>query len=223
MRFVVQDAHATTSTPAPATAPRTPARSADTKVTASPVSWESDAEIHLIRLCLDLQLDAMLLAVGASAAQSPATQPLSSTPTEEAATASAGHPDTEATDIDSPPWDRWVREDVEVACTLAADVLSGGATLPAALGSDLDQAVPAAAIDNLIARYESMSALLADVLPAGDCRPPTAYRRHAQEALDRFRQRLHELRSTRLEKTPPRGLNLTALTDRPAVPGEWLG
>lgn len=179
---------------------------------ASRPSWEFEAEIHLIRLCLDLQLDAMLLTLGASAAQA-AT-----------GTGSRGaQPQSDPDQTQSPPWRRWVLEDVETVRTLAADVLSGGAALPATLGTDLDQAVPAAAIDNLVARYESMAALLADILPPSTSDSSAPYRAHAQEILARCQARLRELQSTRLEHTPPRGVPVKHLAERPPVPGEWLG
>jgi hypothetical protein len=165
----------------------------------------TEAEAHLIRLCLDLQLDAMLLTLGA------------------AATGEAS--DRESTGTrQSPPWRRWVLEDVELARELANDVLAGGASLPATLGSDLDQAVPAAAVDNLVARYESMTALLADILPPGPEVAPAPYRAHAQAALAHYEHRLRDLRSTRLDHTPARGLTLpTTAGDHLPVPGEWLG
>lgn len=172
----------------------------------SPPAWEADAQTHLVRLCLDLQLDAMLLALGA-------------------ASAGSRQDSVDAETAVSPPWRRWVQEDVEMICTLAADVMSGGAALPPTLGSDLDQAVPAAAVDNLMARYESMAALLADILPpsVAPARPSAPYRTHAQETLARCQQRLRELHGTRLEQTPPRGLPLPTPIEHPPVPGEWLG
>jgi hypothetical protein len=83
--------------------------------------------------------------------------------------------------------------------------------------------VPAAAVDNLVARYESMAALLADVLPPGSSEAGASYRAHAQEALGRCQQRLRELHATRLEQTPARGLPLDTAIEHPPVPGEWLG
>lgn len=194
-------------------------RSAGTERSASPTSWESGAEIHLIRLCLDLQLDAMLLALGAAAAESLRTRSAPGKSTGPAPFSGTAAP----ADLEPPPWHRWIREDVEVVSTLAADVMGGGAALPAALGTELDQAVPAAAIDDLIARYESMIGLLADILPPGPSRPPVPYRVHAQEALAHCQERLRDLRNTRLDSTPARGLTYTPPTDRPPVPGEWLG
>lgn len=207
---LAKDVHQVTT--APSTVRREHHRASGRHRPVSRPSWESEAEIHLIRLCLDLQLDAMLLSLGATAAQT-AT-----------GTGSGGaQPQSDPSQTQSPPWHRWVLEDVETVRILAADVMSGGAALPATLGTDLDQAVPAAAIDNLVARYESMTALLADILPPDPSGPSAPYRAHAQEVLAHCQARLRELRSTRLEQTPPRGVPVKHLTERPPVPGEWLG
>lgn len=168
------------------------------EVLTGPSSREKDADAHLLRLCLDLQLDAMLLALGAAAAQ--------------------------RSGDGSAPWSRWVAEDVHLARVLAADVISGGAALPPTLGSDLDHAVPAAAVDNLTARYESMEILLVDVVRSGSFEDSFPHRGHVQEALTRCRDRLRELHERRLDETPPRGLALGQhASAHPALPGEWLG
>jgi hypothetical protein len=167
-------------------------------VVTAPVSRETDADAHLLRLCLDLQLDAMLLALGAAAARPGGA--------------------------DAPPWGRWVTEDVHMARVLATDVINGGAALPPTLGSDLDHAVPAAAVDNLTARYESMENLLTDVVRSGNFEESFPHRGHVEEALRRCRDRLSELRARRLDETPPRGLALGQhVAPHAALPGEWLG
>jgi hypothetical protein len=231
-----------------------PARDAELQRRPKSPPIATEAEAHLLRLCLELQLDAMLLTLGAAAAgaarrpdddpaaeftavftaeptsgptSGPASGPASgptSGPTSGPASESSNSAARESGDTaQSPPWRRWVLEDVELVRGLAGDVLAGGASLPTTLGSDLDQAVPAAAVDNLVARYESMTTLLADVLPSGPDVAPAPYRTHAQAALAHYQDRLRDLRSTRLEHTPPRGLTLPATTDHPPVPGEWLG
>jgi hypothetical protein len=219
-----------------------PARDAELQRRPKSPPIATEAEAHLLRLCLELQLDAMLLTLGAAAAGAarrpdddpaaeftavftaePTAGPNSgpaSGPTSESGNAAARESGDTA---QSPPWRRWVLEDVELVRGLAGDVLAGGASLPTTLGSDLDQAVPAAAVDNLVARYESMTTLLADVLPSGPDVAPAPYRAHAQAALAHYQDRLRDLRSTRLEHTPPRGLTLPATADHPPVPGEWLG
>jgi hypothetical protein len=168
----------------------------DLVATSSP--RENDADAHLLRLCLDLQLDAMLLALGAAAAQQGGSG--------------------------APPWSRWVAEDVHMARALAADVISGGAALPPTLGSDLDHAVPAAAVDNLTARYESMETLLTDVVRSGNFEESFPHRGHVEEALARCQDRLRELQERRLEVTPPRGIAMGQhVSLQSALPGEWLG
>jgi hypothetical protein len=158
-----------------------------------------DADAHMLRLCLDLQLDALLLTLGAAAA--------------------GRARDGEDTDV---PWRRWVGEDVDLAWTLASDALSGRAALPPTLGSDLDHAVPATTIDNLTARYEQMRALLIDLAASAE-REGTgeAWRPRLHDALDRCERRLAELREHRLLTTPPRGMPLAP--DRQYLPGELLG
>jgi hypothetical protein len=163
-----------------------------------------DGEAHLLRLCLDLQLDAMLLTLGAAAA-APGASP-------------DGTPDTGADARGHAPWRRWVSEDVDLARSLAVGTLAGGAALPATLGSDLHHAVPATTIDNLQARYASMRSLLADLL----ARAGSTHRgADLRAALERCEHRLEELQAFRLTATPPRGLDLSA--DHGYLPGELLG
>lgn len=142
----------------------------------------SDADAHLIRLCLDLQVDALLLTLGAAAAG------------QDAASTS--------------PWIRWVSEDVQTACALAADVMDGGASLPTVLGTELDHAAPTTALDNLVARYESMAALLSDVLSPAKARPTAPERPRVREALRQCERRLGELRANQPDGGPPRELHL---------------
>ena len=164
--------------------------------TASDVELEGSAA-HLLRLCLDLQLDALLLTLGASAA-------------DPAGEGAPGAP--------SVPWRRWVSEDVDLACTLAASALAGKATLPPTLGSDLSHAVPVTTIDDLVARYTSMLGLLDDLARRceGSARP------HGLDAARaRCEARLAELRAHKLVETPSSGLDLRGTSQ--FLPGELLG
>src|SRR5512143_2204062 len=70
------------------------------------------SDLHLLRLALDLQLDAMLLALGAAAHAD-----------------SRG--DDERLDV---PWRRWLAEDLELARTLAAALVEGEAAPVPGLG-----------------------------------------------------------------------------------------
>jgi hypothetical protein len=163
-----------------------------------------DSDAHLLRLCLDLQLDALLLTLGAAAAY---TEP-----------GRSGAPLAAAGD-GALPWRRWLEEDVEMAVTLAADARAGRATLPSTLGTELDHAVPATVVDNLDARYRSMRSLLSELTAQPDRGGP--WRPRLREALDRCEQRMAELHEHRLEVTPPRGI--TAPAAHHYLPGELLG
>jgi hypothetical protein len=158
---------------------------------------------HLLRLCLDLQLDALLLTLGALAVDTaPEDGPASDT-------------SVSASGI---PWRRWIGEDVDLACQLAAEALAGNAALPPMLGSDLSHAMPVSTIDDLVARYSSMLGLLADLSRRSDgaTRPPGL-----DEAMARCEARLSELRGHKLVHTPPTGIDLR--TDHRFLPGELLG
>lgn len=183
-----------------------------------PEIGQSDA--HLLRLCLDLQLDALMLTLGAASLHSDSRMSLT----------------TGDVTVDRPlPWRRWLGEDVDLACTLAADALGGGAALPPTLGTELDQAVPATTIDTLTALYESMRDRLQDLLertptdpwaaPAhdwpADTWPPQAWHPRLREALHRAELRLAELRDYRLTATPARGISLRE--EHQYLPGELLG
>lgn len=160
---------------------------------------------HLLRLCLDLQLDALLLTLGALAADhAPDASDDRSTP---ATPAPAG----------GLPWHRWISEDVDLACQLAAEALAGNAALPPSLGSTLGHAMPITVIDDLMARYTSMLGLLQDLADsqAGPARPGGI-----DEAIARTQARLAELRQHRALITPPTGIDLRA---HHFLPGELLG
>src|SRR3954449_10495852 len=163
-----------------------------------------ESAAHLLRLCLDLQLDALLLTLGALAADA-AGDGVSS--------ASSTAPVPGAI-----PWRRWIADDVDLACKLAREAMSGGAALPPTLGSDLGHAVPVTTIDDLVARYSSMLGLLGDLSrrSEGTTRPPGL-----DEAMNRCEARLAELRGHRLVETPPTGIDLRQ--EQHYLPGELLG
>jgi hypothetical protein len=154
------------------------------------------SEAHLLRLCLDLQLDALMLTLGALAVDSTPDSPASG----------------------AIPWRRWITEDVDLACTLAADALAGNAALPPTLGSDLAHAMPVTTIDDLVARYTSMQGLLADLAQRAD---GTSAPAGIDTIVTRCEARLAELRQHRLVVTPPTGIDLRA--EHQFLPGELLG
>lgn len=158
-------------------------------------STTSGGDLHLLRLALDLQLDAMLLTLGASA-----------------------HADARAGDEPGfVPWRRWLVEDLELARTLTAAILDGESGPAPGLGGGGGVAAldVRTSLENLVARYTSMESLLVDVL----ARPQAgqSLRAAASEALGRCRARLGELHDHRREA-------ISASAGRTSfIPGELLG
>jgi hypothetical protein len=171
----------------------------------TPGSDVEESAAHLLRLCLDLQLDALLLTLGALAADP----------------AGDGVPEQASRTAPVPgaiPWRRWIADDVDLACKLARAAMAGGAALPPTLGSDLGHAVPVTTIDDLVARYTSMLGLLGDLSrrSEGTARPVGL-----DEAMSRCEARLSELRGHRLVETPPTGIGVRG--EQHYLPGELLG
>lgn len=187
-----------------------------------------DTEAHLLRLCLDLQLDALLLTLGAAAVD------------RNGSARDAPDPDgRHGSDRIPPPWRRWIAEDVDLATALAADALAGRATLPSTLGSEHEHRVPRAVLDDLTARYESMRDLLVDLLdqeraPQAAADEAGHWLQRTREALYRCRTRLVELegyrvlQGYRVEWTPPSDPTVPPRSapvgrERRYLPGELLG
>lgn len=133
-------------------------------ITVVPLSRPPDpTDLHLLRLALDLQVDAMLLTIGAAA---------------------RAHEDPV-------PWRRWAVEDLDAARMLTQTLIAHDAAPPTALGGDTTRASAESVLDDLIARYTSMDDLLRGVLErpyAGQDWRPVAH-----EARSRCRARLEEL------------------------------
>ncbi len=124
----------------------------------------SDRHLHLLRLTLDLHVDAMLHALGA---------------------AGAGLP------VDL-PWDRWLSEDLAAIRRLTAALVEQGTTPPAALGADLVGADPDRVIADLLARFTSAHDMV-DGLARRPDGLPAATRPAVREVQHRMAQRVAEL------------------------------
>lgn len=159
-------------------------------------------ELHELRLALDLQVEAMLFALGASA-------------------------DERAHAV---PWDRWVLEDLEVVRALTAALAAEGVE-PAppsggggALGAGRDEVE---LLDVVVARYAMMDERLQEALrhTGGGER----WRESALRARTRCRGRIEELHAQRGAAVQRAALALAprprVQVDRPwaGVPGEMLG
>jgi len=150
-------------------------------------------DLHMLRLALDLQLDAMLLTLGAVA-----------------------HAESRGADgTEDVPWRRWLAEDLELARTLAVALVEGETAPVPGLGGGFAAADRQKSLENLVARYTSMEKLLGGVLD----RPHRgeAWRVAAGEALARCRARLEELHEHRKE-----AIAATAARTE-FLPGELLG
>jgi hypothetical protein len=150
-------------------------------------------DLHLLRLALDLHLDAMLLTLGAAA-----------------------HAQAQGDDADDGvPWQRWLAEDLDVARALATTLFEGEAAPVPGLGGRFANAGVHTSLENLAARYESMEKLLTDVLD----RPSNGqhWRGPATEALQRCRRRRLELHHHR------RVVIAAASPPVTFLPGELLG
>ena len=198
-----------------ATAPR---EGGDQRPLAEPGSAEGSGELtsHLLRLSLDLQLDAMLLTLGAAAAQDPVD---AQTP-----------PAAPEADL---PWRRWLDEDLESTRWLTATALALDSALPSTLGAQPAEEGPLDVAQHLLARYEAMCGLLTDLIVRVEG-VPVGWRAHVQHALQRCRQRSDELqrhveaftRAARPEGARDRS-GSWAVTSRDRntrfLPGELLG
>jgi hypothetical protein len=148
-----------------------------------------DSEIHVLRLALELQLDAMLLTLGAAA---------------------------RSARYDDIPWQRWLVEDLEAARALAVTILAADGAPSPALGRGQAGAYPDQAISDLVARYESMQDLVAEVMQRPIAGQP--WRPTARTAQQRCRDRLLELHEARA------GLMTVSIDDSHSyLPGELLG
>lgn len=141
-----------------------------------------DRDIHLLRLSLDLQLDAMLLTLGAAAAQEVDG---------EAEESVRGRPDPRI------PWARWLTEDLELTRALTATAISVDAALPPTLGAAKGRKEPETMAGDLLARYESICSLLSDLIQDLPADGTSVWRASICHALARCRARVDELRQER--------------------------
>ena len=169
-----------------------------------------DRDAHLLRLVLDLQLDALLLGLGAAAMQESRSPVAAPVPTAPGVSTSPG----------TAPWPRWAVEDIDLARALAAEAVSSGAALPATLGPDLTRQDERAVLDQLAARYESMRVLLGDLLARTAADLTSISRYQLLDLMAHCHKRLAELRSL---ADVPRGTTGQPRKTQQYLPGELLG
>lgn len=170
----------------------------------NPVVENNDNNVHLLRLVLDLQLDALLLGLGAAAIH----ESRSSVVPPALGASGAG------------TWPRWVVEDVDLARALATEAVRSGAALPTTLGPEPYSHEDRSLLDQLTGHFESMHNLLADVLGRTTAGLTSIRRNQLLELMAHCHKRLTELRT--LAETP-RAPRTQASTEHQYLPGELLG
>ena len=150
----------------------------DSTETTGPQGYPDD-QFYLLKLCLELQLEALLLTLGSSA--------VASSPGPAGDSAVAGS--IRGTER---PWSRWLAEDLELTRALTMDCVDDGIPLPSAMGLPAGTEMQCG-VESLAARYSAMSAVVSEMLERTDpVRHPMAAARLAQTHR-RCEQRLNEL------------------------------
>lgn len=177
--------------------------------TASPAPAGSAEGTYLLRLCLDLKIDALLLALAAAAARQ---QPGNTGE----ASAEGGPPDA--------PWQRWLHEDVQITQALAGELLARDGGLPTSLAAARTCTGTVELVERLAAFHGEIRCLLSELEAAGTRpgQPELVRDEQVRSALRHCRRRLTELELYRLEVEAAQ-----TRTPAPAVvsglPGEFLG
>lgn len=184
------------------TAPERLVRGATAARAASPTSFPDD-QLYMLKLTLELQLEALLLALGSSAVA-----------------ARSGHPDgtqqpdgtARAADL---PWEKWLAEDLELACALTRDCVEDGVALPSSMGI-VGASTSGGVVESLAARYSAMAAVVTEMLERTDVHEHPMAVARLVETRSRCEERLDALLGESPETAARR---LFA----PAAPGHFLG
>lgn len=179
-------------------------RGAPTEV-AGPAGFPDD-QFYLLKLCLELQLEALLLAVGASA--------VTSLPERAGGSGVAGASIGPSPDSDL-LWTSWLTEDLQLTRALTRDCVDDGIPLPSTMGLPAGSE-SSSALDSLAARYSAMAAVVGEMLERTDPRSHPLAVARLSETLIRCEERLDQL----LGQSLPRG---TAWWREHEEPGHYLG
>jgi hypothetical protein len=140
------------------------------------------AQAHRLRLCQELQLDALRLSFTTALLETRAGQ------------VTSGEPPAGPRGLLHRPWRRWLVEDLDRALDLA-DAM---ADLSAGTGSDGGRDRPGARIagvdaeDDLVVHYRTMAALLRELLDGVRPLEPESARSAVRSVLERVEQRIHD-------------------------------
>jgi hypothetical protein len=187
------------------TAPERTLRGAPAGTVEGPTTFPDD-QLYMLKLCLELQLDALLLTLGSSAAMS-----------RESGLDRRGAGGTLPTGPheETLPWEKWLTEDLELATALTRDCLHDGVPLPSALA--LVGAASGRVVESLAARYSAMAAVVGEMLERTDEREHSAAVGRLVETRHRCEERLDALLGESLETAAER------FFPPAAVPGHYLG
>jgi hypothetical protein len=168
--------------------------------TTTPTTYPDD-QLYLVKLCLELQVEALLLALGSSAV---------------ASRGGSGHGrPAGAPSAAELPWQQWLVEDLDLASALTKDCVDDGIPLPSSMGL-VGAEGAAGVVESLAARYSAMATVVGEMLERTDSRT----HEHAVARLAQARARCVERLDVLLGESPEAAAQhlFTA-----AEPGHYLG
>jgi hypothetical protein len=173
-------------------------------------------DAYLLRLCLDLKLDALLLTLGTAASDPacPTSCPPASGSTDLPMTGllTVGRDaDDRLPSASLPPWQRWLHEDVEVTLALARALLTRGGLLPSSMAHAGGLTATPEVLDRLQTCHVELGSLLGEVAQAtgtgADSEAASSTVSRLRSGFRHCGRRLDELDLLRaeLEEMPPTG------------------
>jgi hypothetical protein len=181
--------------------------------TTSPTSFPDD-QLYMLKLTLELQVEALLLALGSSAVAARGGRHDPGAGGHGAPDASFVAPAAAAPAADL-PWQKWLAEDLELAGALTRDCVADGVPLPSSMGL-AGSGGPGGVVESLAARYSAMAAVVGEMLDRTDVRAHASAVARLVETRARCEERLDALIGESPESAAERFFT-------PAEPGHYLG
>lgn len=127
--------------------------------------------------------------------------------------------------IPVPPWQRWLREDVDMVRALTRELLAWGGGLPSSLGQAETPKATITVLNRLEAFHSEIRTLLGEVEAAADAAEATdPATGRIRAAIRHCRRRLTEVDQLRLQTAELQDARTTVLPPVPSgLPGEFLG
>jgi len=178
---------------------------ARTSVVSGPATFPDD-QLYMLKLTLELQLEALLLALGSSAVAARGAD------VDEAGRGAGGRSAKRLTDL---PWRAWLTEDLELVSALTRDCVEDGVPLPSSMGL-VGSGGGGGVLESLAARYSAMSTVVSEMLERTDSHRHSA----AVERLNTTRARCEERLDALIGESPERAAERLFA---PAEAGHYLG